>query len=177
MSTSDKLAFAAIGISVMTAIFSWYSFSKTDELSKNAFNRNYRPYITASNFSFINKDNLMMPNMNVLMIKILNAPAFVTSQKLAFFTRENNIDTLLFEHPDYKNKLLYPLDNTQNTIATDTNTISHYKAEQLLPKLLIRKIRIEYQWVSDSTLKYFFESEWQYNIKNQDWDIVSQNAD
>lgn len=176
MNTSDKLAFVAIGISIFTFIFSWYSFSKTDELAKIAFNKNYRPYITASNFSFLNKDNLAIPAMNVIIIKILNAPAFVTSKKLTFYTRENNLDSLLFEHPDYKNELIYPLDNTQITIGTDINIISHSIAEKLSNKKLIRKIRIEYQWISDSDLKYYFESEWIYNVSKQDWDIISQNA-
>ena len=176
MNTTDKLAFVAIGISIFTFIFSWYSFSKTDELAKIAFNKNYRPYMTASNFSFLNKDNLAIPAMNVIMIKILNAPAFVTSKKLTFYIRENNIDSLLFEHPDYNNELIYPLDNTQSTIGTDTNIISHSIAEKLYPKKIVRKIRIEYQWISDSDLKYFFESEWVYNIQKQDWDIISQSA-
>jgi hypothetical protein len=177
MSTSDKLAFAAIGISIFTFIFSWYSFSKTDELAKIAFNKNYRPYIVASNFAYINQqDGKYYPNMGVIMIKILNAPALVTSKKLTFYTRENNIDSLLFEHPDYKNELLYPLDNAQNTIGTAENIISHSISEKLSPKKLIRKIRIEYQWISDSDLKYYFESEWIYNVQKQDWDIISQNA-
>jgi hypothetical protein len=176
MNTTDKLAFAAIGISIFTFIFSWYSFSKSDELAKIAFNKNYRPYITAANFSYLNKENIAIPSMNVIMIKILNAPAFVTSKKLTFYTRENNIDILLFEHPDYKNELIYPLDNTQSTIGTDTNTISHSIAEKLLPIKIIRKIRIEYQWISDSDLKYYFESEWVYNVQKQDWDIISQIA-
>jgi hypothetical protein len=177
MNTTDKLSFIAIGISVMTAVFSWYSFSKTDELSRNGFNRSYRPYITASNFSYINKDNIIVRDMNVLMIKILNAPAFVTNEKLVFYTRENNHDAIFFEHPDYKDRLYYPLDNNQITINTDRNILNHEIAEKIYPKILIRKVRIEYQWISDDTLKYFFESEWQYNIKNHDWDLVSQNAD
>ncbi len=176
MTTTDKLAFAAIGISVFTFIFSWYSFSKTDELAKNAFNRNYRPYVTASNFSYLNKENILVPAMNVVMIRILNAPAFITSKKLIFYIREKNTDTILFEHPDYKDELLYPLDNTQNTIGTDTNIISHSMAEKLSPRELIRKIRIEYQWISDSTLKYYFESVWKYDPKKHDWDIISQTG-
>jgi hypothetical protein len=177
MNTTDKIAFFALGISIFTAIFSWFAFSKTDELSRNAFNRNYRPYITASNFAYLNKDNLVIPVMNVIMIKLLNAPAFVTRKKLSFYTRENNIDTLLFEHPIYKDELLYPLDNTQNTITTSDSIVSDSIARNLLPKQLIRKIRIEYQWISDSTLRYYFESEWIYNSEKRDWDIIYQRAD
>lgn len=178
MNTTDKIAFVALGISIFTAIFSWFAFSKTDKLSRNAFNRNYRPYVLAGNFGYIDqKDGKVYPNMNVLLIKVLNAPAHVTSKKLTFYIRENNSDTILFEHPEYKNELFYPLDNTQNTITTDTNTISHNLAVQILPKIIIRKVRIEYQWVFDSTLKYFFESKWKYSLQNQNWDIISQKAD
>ncbi|MCG8806447.1 hypothetical protein G1K75_12375 [Tenacibaculum finnmarkense] len=176
METSDKLAFFALGISIMTAIFSWYSFSKTNELSKNAFNRNYRPYVSALNFSYINDDNLMTPDMNTLLIRILNAPAFVTSKKLTFYTRDNNGDSLFFEHPEYKNELLYPLDNTQNTMGTGNKIISQEICEKILPKKLIRKFRIEYEWISDSSLKYYFESEWEYSVVKRNWQVVSQTA-
>lgn len=177
MSISDKLAFTAIGISIFTALFAWYSFSKTDELSKNAFNRNYRPYMIANNFSFINQaDGKMYPDISILIIRVLNAPAFVTSKKLTFYARENGSDSVIFEHPDYKNELIYPLDNSQYTIGTAPEHINHKIAQDLLHKKLIRKVRIEYQWVSDSSLKYFFESEWVYSIQKQDWDIIYQDA-
>jgi len=177
MNTSDKLAFAALGISIFTAIFACYSFLKTDELSKNAFNRNYRPYLVAANFSYIDqKDGLMYPNMNILLIRIFNAPALVSSKKLSFYVRDNDTDTLLFEHPEYKDELLYPLDNSQYSINTDANTISHSLAEELYPKQIVRKVRIEYQWISDSTLKYFFQSDFVYDIKKRDWNIITQSA-
>ena len=177
MTTSDKLSIAAITVSVLTFFFSWFSFYKTDKLSKTTFNKNYRPYITASNFAYIDqKDGLMHPNMNVLLIKVLNAPGLITSKKLSFYIRENNTDQLLFEHPEYKDVLLYPLDNSQYSINTDTNTISHSLAQKTYPKQLIRKVRIEYQWISDSTLNYFFEGTWKYNLEKHDWDIISQSA-
>ncbi len=177
MNTSDKIAFIALGTSMVTFLFSWYSFYKTDRLSKSAFNRNYRPYVLAGNFAYIDqKDGKYYAQMNVLMIHVLNAPAFVTSKKLTFYTRTNNMDILLFEHPDCRDELLYPLDDTQHTIGTNTNTISHEIAQQLFPNILIRKARIEYQWISDSTLTYYFEAKWKYNLEKQDWDIVYQKA-
>lgn len=176
MNTTDRLAFAAIIISIATFIFSWYSFSKTDKLAKTTFNKNYRPYITASNFYYLDNNNLAIPAMNVVMLKIMNAPALIKSKKLKFYIRENNIDILLFEHPDYQNELIYPLDNSQYTIGTDQSIISHTIAEKLYPKKIIRKIRLEYQWISDSDLKYYFESEWEYNVQKQNWDIISQDA-
>jgi hypothetical protein len=177
MSTSDKLAFFAIGISIFTAIFSWYSFSKTDELSNNAFNRGYRPYVVAASFGFIdNKDGLLYPDMSVLLIRVFNAPAFVTSKHLSFYIRDKGRDTLLFEHPTYNNELLYPLDNTQNTIETDRKIICHSLAEKILPKILIRKTLIEYEWISDSTTKYYFRSEWAYNVYKKNWEVIKQSA-
>lgn len=177
MNKTDILTLSAIGISFLALLLSYYSFSKTDELAKVAFNKNYRPYVVAASFAYIDqKDGNYYPGMNVIIIKTLNAPAFITTKKLMFYTRENNIDSLLFEHPDYNNELIYPLDNTQNTIGTDLNIISHSIAKKLSPKKIVRKIRIEYQWISDSNLKYYFESEWIYNDQKQDWDIISQSA-
>lgn len=177
MILSDKIAVAAFIIAGLSFAFSWYSFYRTDKLSKTAFNRNYRPYVTAANFAYIDKnDGKIYNDMNTLIIRILNAPALITSKKLSFHTSENNNDILLYEHPVFSQELVYPLDNSQNTIYTDTNKVSQKLATEILPKKLIRKARIEYQWLSDSALKYYFESEWEYNITNNYWDIVMQNA-
>ena len=62
------------------------------------------------------------------------------------------------------------------TISTDLKTISHELAVKLYPKKLIRKVYIEYTWVSKSDDKYFFKSESQYNIAKHDWDDISQTA-
>ena len=178
MTIPDKLSVAAIIISIGTFFFSWYSFYKTDKLSRTTFNKNYRPYITAGNFAYIDqKDGKYYPQMNVLIFKVFNAPSFVTSRKLSFYARENNTDSLIFEHPNYESELFYPFDNSQYTIGTDEKIISHQVAQKLYPKTLIRKARVEYQWISDSTLKYFFEGEWKYNLEKHDWDIISQSAD
>jgi hypothetical protein len=177
MNTTDKIALFALVIAFASAIFSWFSFSKSDELAQIAFNKNYRPYISAASFSYIDqKDGKSYPNMNVVLIKTLNAPASMTNKKLTFYTREKNIDSLLFEQLYSNLELIYPLDNSQITISTGDNIINNTIAKNILPKELIRKIRIEYQWISDNTLKYYFESEWKYNVEKQDWDVISQNA-
>ncbi len=176
MKTTDILAIFAVILSFAALFFSWYSFYKTDELSKNAFNRNYRPYIEAINFSAENKDSLMVPDMNVIKIQVSNAPGLVTSKKLSFYIRDNEADSLLCEDPIRKDELFYPSDKNQYTMIVGDEIISHEIAKKLLPKILIRKIRIEYEWISDSSLKYYFESEWKYNIKQQGWDIIYQKA-
>lgn len=177
MNTTDKIALLALVIAFASAIFSWVSFSKSDELARISFNKNYRPYVVAGSFAYIDqKDDKYYTNMNVVLIKTLNAPASMTNKKLTFYTRENNIDSLLFEQLDSKLELIYPLDNTQITMSTGDNIINNTIAKNILPKELIRKIRIDYQWISDNTLKYYFESEWKYNLEKQDWDVISQSA-
>src|SRR6266702_1446812 len=153
MNTTDKIAIVALMISIIAAIFSVFFFLRTDSLSRNAFNRNYRPYVVASSYAYI-RENVQIPEMNVVQIKIFNAPAFIVSKKLKFYIRSNNTDTLLFEHPDYNNELLYPTENTLNSISTAPEIINDSLSKSIFPKQLIRKIRIEYQWISDSALKY-----------------------
>lgn len=178
MTISDKLlSIAAIVISVLTFFFSWYSFYKTDKLSKTTFNKNYRPYITSGNYAYKDpNDGNVHPVVNMLMLKIFNAPAFVTSRQLSFYTEENNIQTPLFEQPKYESEYFYPFDNVEYSIGTSDSIISHQIAQNLYPKTLVRKIRIEYEWISDSTLKYFFEAEWKYNLEVHNWDVIYQKA-
>jgi hypothetical protein len=71
---------------------------------------------------------------------------------------------------------MYPLENAIFTLTSDSSIINRNRAKEILPSDFIRKIRIEYQWISDSTLKYVFESEWKYNIDAQVWDVVYQKA-
>lgn len=172
---SDKLAIIAVFISVVTLALTYYSFQKSDNLSVSAFNRNYRPYIGAFSYSFI-KDSSTYPQMNVLMMKIFNAPAYITKKQVSFYSREGGKENLIFKHPNYKGELMYPFDNTPNYIFTDIKIINHDIAVKILPRKLVRKVRIEYQWISDNSLKYFLESEWEYNLMKSDWDIIFQDA-
>lgn len=174
---SDKIALSAIVISILTFGFSWYSFYKTDKLSKTTFNKNYRPYLAASNFAYTDpKDGKYYPDMRVVICKVFNAPAYVTSKQLSFYLRTKNEDSLIFQHPEYKNELCYPFDNAQYTINTVNEKITNDFAKVSYPNILIRKLRIEYQWISDSSLNYFFESEWSYDLESHDWVIISQKA-
>jgi len=176
MNTSDRLALVAIGISIFAMIFSWYTFSKTDEMAKVGYNKNYRPYVAAVNFSFANKDGVLEPVMNTVMIKIFNAPALITSQKTVFYTREDNVDTLLFRQPEQENYIIYPFDNNQVTSTVSVEIVSHSLAEKILPKVLVRKIRVDYQWISGNNEKYFFESESVYDVRNHAWTDINQSA-
>jgi hypothetical protein len=177
MNTSDKIALLAVILSFIALGLSWFTHYKNNELNKKSFNKNYRPYVTAASFSYLNDRQLLTPAMHVLIIKIFNAPAYISSKKLSFYTVDvNGHETLFFEHPEYKGEILYPIENTQYTINTDTNTISHEKAIAIQPSKLIRKVRIEYSWISDKTDTYIFESTWEYNIDKHDWDVLNQKA-
>lgn len=178
MEISDKLSLLAIVISVLSFGFTWYSFYKTDRMSNITFNKNYRPYVAASNFAFIDqRDGKYYPDIRVLIIKPFNAPAFITSKKLSFYITENGAEKVYFEHPEYKNEILYPFDNAQYVINTGDEILNPSIADKLSAKNLTRKVRIEYQWISDSTLKYYFEASWKYSFIEKNWTLISQSAD
>lgn len=177
MDSSNKIAIVAVVLSFLALGLSWFSFYKNNEFNKKSFNKNYRPYVTAASFSYLDENQKLMPMMNVLIIKVLNAPALIKSKKLEFYTVDNNgNEKLLFEHPEYKGEILYPVDGTQSTINTDTNTISHSIAINIQPKKFIRKLKIDYSWISEKKDTYFFESDWIYNIEKHDWDVLNQKA-
>ena len=177
MNTSNKIALWALIFSVIALLLSWFTNYKNNELSKKSFNKNYRPYVTAASFAYRNENQLLVPVMNILIIKIFNAPSYINSKKLSFFTIDDKgNENLLFEHPEYKGEILYPIESTQYTINTDTNKISHNIAVALQPRKLIRKVKIEYSWISDNKDIYIFESTWEYNIDKHDWDVLNQHA-
>jgi hypothetical protein len=49
-------------------------------------------------------------------------------------------------------------------------------AQKLSPKKLIRKVHIEYTWLAKSKDSYYFESEWEYSLKANDWVDIYQKA-
>lgn len=114
--------------------------------------------------------------MNILSIRITNAPALIKCKKISFFIRENNVDKVLFEHPEYKNELAYPIENNQITIETGIEVISHIKAVECSPKKLIRKVHIDYTWISDNKETYFFELESEYDIISKGWKSIKEFA-
>jgi hypothetical protein len=177
MKLADFIAVFALTVSCLAAWLSWYTFNKTDRLARDGFLRNYRPYIMASNFAYINKDDgKWYPKMNILMVKVLNAPALITNAKMGFYRRQDNKDSLIFQQPDTKDYLIYPVDGYQFTLTTEDAIMSPARAKNILPALLIRKVKIEYQWISDSTLQYEFEGEWKYDLEGQNWVSIYQNA-
>jgi hypothetical protein len=91
-------------VSLLAALFSLHTFFRNGQLAHEGFRRNYRPYV--------------LPN--VLMIKALNAPALVTSVKLSFYIRLDNIDALIFQQADVNKTLVYHLDNNQFNLVSDS---------------------------------------------------------
>jgi hypothetical protein len=176
MILADLFAGFAVLVSILSACISWYTFDKTDELTHQGFIRNYRPYLAAGNYSYLLNDT-MYPQVYRLMITLYNAPAFIKTEKLAFYKRGQGLDSLIFEHPTYGNFLWYPLANGQNTIETDPKVINDLLAKKIYPDTLIRKLRLEYQWISDSSLNYYFDAEWRYDMGRQDWISIYEKAD
>jgi hypothetical protein len=159
MTTSDKISIFALGISIFTAIYSWFTFSKTDELSRNAFNRNYRPYVNAASYSYL-KDGRVIPQMSVIGIKVYNAPALMTFKHLRYFIKSSEGDSLLFDELDSTSQLIYPIESSETIMTTSDTIINEAVAKSIAPKELVRRIWIEYRWISDTTSKYFYQSVW-----------------
>jgi hypothetical protein len=177
MKLPDFIAVFALIVSSLAAWLSWYTFNRADKLAHEGFLRNYRPYLVGSNFSYINKDDgKYYAQMNILMIKVLNAPALITCGKMGFYKREGDKDSLIFQQPELKNYLIYPVDGYQFTLSTEDAVMNPEIAKKIAPATLIRKVRLEYQWISDSTLQYFFEAEWKFDVNAQNWSTIFQKA-
>ena len=177
MANSDKISVFALIVSLGSFFFSWWSSCNNDKQSEKAFNKNYRPYISASNFAQNDpKSGMYINDIQTTVIKVFNAPAYIRKVSLQFYIRSNNQDSLLFAQPEINDEYFYPIENTQFTLFTDTNIVSDYKFQRLQPKEVIRKIKIDYEWISDNTQKYFFKAEWIYDRRAKNWLPMPQQA-
>lgn len=175
MNSTDKIAILALGVSIFAVILSYIFFLKTDELAKKGFNRGYRPYIVGLNYAQQKADSIIN-HPNIVQIRVFNAPAKMKIKYLSYFIKDNDKEILLFEQPTVPTDFVYPLDKNEILIISNRNIITHENMLQLLPKKVIRKLRIEYEWISDSSDKYFFESIYEYDPLQQYWALIKQDA-
>ncbi|HTK21731.1 MAG TPA: hypothetical protein VL442_19575 [Mucilaginibacter sp.] len=177
MTASNIFSTISVLLALVAVLISYISYKDSKQIAKDGFNRNFRPYVSANNFSsIVPGTNTFRPDMNVLSLNVINSPANIKSLKISFYIREiGHPDQLLFSHPIYHDLLIYP-NLGQRTISTSLNTISNDLALQIRPRVLIRKVFIEYTWLSNSTDVYFFKLESEYEIASQNWQELHQEA-
>ncbi len=78
-----------------------------------------------------------------VMLIVVNAPAFIKSQKLSFYIRNDGQDSLI-ETIENKDIAIYPTDRIQHTIGAELKITDKEMIEKIKTGTLIRKIDIRY---------------------------------
>jgi hypothetical protein len=156
----------AIIVAIISAFISYTTWRQTFLLSN-------RPFLWVESFSYINDKNIIIPQMNTVVFKVLNSPAkIITGQIYYYILDENGNEKSLYDQP-IKSEIKYPSDKVQYTHVANFN---EGIITSLKPKdQLIRYIRIDYKWLS-SDRNYIFEGKWEYNTINHTWDTIYQEA-
>ena len=163
---NNWLGITAIIIAIISAFIAYMTWHSSYLLT-------HRPYVWAENFGYLDQNNIIVNPINKVMIKVMNSPAEITSQKYIYYVL-NGKNRKIIEEDNPTNSIKYPSDKVQYTHGVSNvteDTASNLKDNEKL----IRYIRIEYKWLS-SNRKYFFEGEWEYNKNNKVWDIIYQKA-
>jgi hypothetical protein len=164
---SHWLELLAIFVAIGSALLSYHTWRQSFLLSN-------RPFLWVENFSYLDENNKLIPQVNTVAIKVINSPAEIIASKFHYYILEENgnIKTI-YEQPGEK-EIKYPDDKVQYTHSA--NFIEEDIDNILKPKdKFIRFIRIEYKWLS-SNRSYYFEGKWEYNKNNRIWDTIYQKA-
>lgn len=176
MTVSDKIPIISMVIAAGSVIFSIISYRDNKALATEGFNKSYRPYIFAQNYSYI-ANGILHLQENIVLLKIINQPAFLREVSIKYYQRDvNNHETLIFTQPQVKTLTLYPADAQQFTLTVADSIISRQIALNIRPAMIVRKIYITYSWLDKSDKIYFFKSESIFNTTHISWDNISQEA-
>ena len=114
----------SVWLSVLALVISIYVFFDNFILAKRGFNRNFRPYLFAINYGYKDeKSQMLIADTKHLLIIVVNAPAFIISQKISFFVRDKNNNEEWITDIENKNITIYPTDKTQHTMGAELNII------------------------------------------------------
>ena len=167
----------SIGLSILAMIISIYVFFDNLILAKRGFNRNFRPYLFAVNYGYKDETtHLLKADTKHLLVVVVNAPAFITSQKITFYARDKNNNDEYITHIENKNITIYPTERTQHTMGAELKITNDEMLDKIKDGQLIRKIHIQYTWIDKHDSSYFFKSEFKYITEIKYWQPISDEA-
>lgn len=146
---NNWLGITAIIIAIISAFIAYMTWHSSYLLT-------HRPYVWAENFGYLDQNNIIVNPINKVMIKVINSPAEITSQKYIYYVLDGK-NRKIIEEDNPTNSIKYPSDKVQYTHGVSNvteDTASNLKDNEKLN----RYIRIEYKWLS-SNRKYFFEGD------------------
>ena len=167
---SDLIAFAALAVA-------FWTYRESDKFARQSFDRNYRPYVFVE--SSPDPTGITTYMISTVRLSILNAPAKILNSKMDIYVlKEGQKDKLFLTQPGFKNLIMYPNENSITTITTLADSELYPYAVSIGKEggLLKRVIRVDYEWIADNPIKYYYESVWVYNVKAKMWEVVDQNA-
>ena len=131
-----------------------------------------RPFIWASEFAHLDEQQLVVPVVQAVMLKVLNAPAKIYSAQYSFEKVSATNNDLILDHKD-RDFFRYPdsqiqwtftfneLDKELNSIDSDTHIERH--------------IKIIYGPLSGNQ-KYYYHSRAKFLLSEKKWEMIEENA-
>ena len=104
----------------------------------------------------------------------INAPAKIINEEYTYYILENNSRTQISNTQKYEGKIIYPsaiIQITRTAIIDLAGEISKLNDNQDI----LRKVRIEYEWLSHDK-EYYFEGEWKLDKTDNAWKEIYQKA-
>ncbi len=134
-----------------------------------------RPYVFVENFGYLNKDNLLVQDIQSVLIKPLNSPSKILQGQFVYSLFQNGKLIKTLDSQGYPSYILYPTDGDQHTQTTGIDLIS------LLKNLgngqeIRRSVSVSYKGLSDNK-QYFFQGSWKLDPISKTWQVIDTNAD
>jgi hypothetical protein len=155
-------------ISVLALIATIYSLYRTGVQYK----RSIRPFVYACNFrAKVSEGNNVIEMPNMIAVRVHNAPARIQQLDIKIILNENAIF-----HLTKKNLLIYPDESADWNwdIKKDIFEWIMNRSDSEKSKL-IRKVTIDYSSL-DGYKKYYFKMEQSFLIDQNQWGIISEDA-
>ena len=170
------ISLSSVGISIITVVISVLTYLDNRSKTKDLFLKTYRPYVfSESGFSTeVSTGHMLMENYALVTVDI-NAPAFIKRNQNSYFIRSAHGDSLIYQK-SHDLEYILPSDKMQMIDYVNNKTVNLDSAQYILPKKFVRKVYIEYTWIGDSKLLYFYMMEQEFDVAGKFWITTSQNA-
>ncbi len=169
--TNQWVEYAPLFVAIIAVGMSLWAIciSRTDLIAS------HRPYVWALTFAYLDEDNRVRTDPNIVATYCINAPAEITKAQYSYIVETDSAektsrDTVYTQVEDSP-QIVYPVDPKTNQVTYRIGfNLEAYTSRKDIK--VIRAIRIDYKEVS-SKRKYFFEGTWEYSREGNTWQPIT----
>jgi hypothetical protein len=159
---------AAIGIALCALIVSIVSLYWSQIQYRNSI----RPFVWLIDFAYLNEQQLLINQPEVVATRVINAPALIKQMKYEFYVLSGEEKNIFHSHQQ-SDFVRFPDPSSQATYTVRELT---GKVQQCRPGDKIeRYLRVDYSALSGGK-EYFFESASKYDFSEQRWRVIYEKA-